>query len=93
MRERSLEIPKDTLDGRKVMLAWIMHVKAYLLNDVGDVERMKMRYYSAPMRFLYYVGSAARGRVEAVRLGEVLSGVVASCSRSCQPCPESPQHT
>jgi hypothetical protein len=51
MRERSLEIPKDTLDGRKVMLAWIMHVKAHLLNDVGDVERMKMRYYSAPMRF------------------------------------------
>jgi hypothetical protein len=44
MTECALEVAKNALDGHKVLLTRIMHVKAHLLNDVGDVGSLKVRY-------------------------------------------------
>jgi hypothetical protein len=37
MRERSLDVAQDALDGRQVFLARVVHVKADLLNGVRNV--------------------------------------------------------
>jgi hypothetical protein len=38
MRERSLDMAQDTLNGRQVLFMRIVHVKTHLLNGVGDVR-------------------------------------------------------
>jgi hypothetical protein len=41
------EVAKNPLHGGEVQLPYGMHVKAHLLDNVGNVGRVKMRYWRA----------------------------------------------
>jgi hypothetical protein len=32
-----MQVPEDPFDSYQVWLLWIMHVEAYLLDNIGDV--------------------------------------------------------
>jgi hypothetical protein len=59
----SVELAKNPLDSSEVGLSWGVHVKALLLNDIGDVGsgRENVRYWRAPVRLRYVVTFATGG--------------------------------
>jgi hypothetical protein len=48
--EGALEVPKDALHSREMGLTRVMHVEAHLLDRIGNVGLVKVRYWRAPAR-------------------------------------------
>jgi hypothetical protein len=48
----ALHIAKDAFDELEVGVSWIMHEEANLLDGVGEVGRVRVRYWRALARLL-----------------------------------------
>jgi hypothetical protein len=44
MGDHTLNIVRDALNGRQVLLARVVNMKAHLMNDIGMSGRVKVRY-------------------------------------------------
>jgi hypothetical protein len=63
MRQHALDVAQDALNGRQVLLAQIVHVKAHLLNGVGDIRAREGEVLESPDEtlILSWVGHGRAG--------------------------------
>jgi hypothetical protein len=69
------QIAQDALHCDKVRLPGIMHMKVNLLDSIGDVGLVNIKYCWALMRLLNQVGSATGGPKVVETLAYVSTGV------------------
>jgi hypothetical protein len=50
--QRASQIAQDVLHRSEVILPRIMHMKTNLLDSVGDIKRVNIRYWRAPVKLL-----------------------------------------
>jgi hypothetical protein len=64
MRQHALDVAQDALNGRQVLFARVVHVKAHLLNGVGDVKARECEVLESPGEtpILSRVGHGRAGR-------------------------------
>jgi hypothetical protein len=60
-----------------MLLAWIVHMKTHLLNDICDVREREGEILESPGKTLILSGSATGVLMEATSFGNVSTGVVA----------------
>jgi hypothetical protein len=56
--EGATKVAKNPLNSGEARLPRIMHMKAHVLNTIGDIWRVKVRYSRAPAKLLKAVGSS-----------------------------------
>jgi hypothetical protein len=76
MRQRTLDVAQDALNGRQALFARVVHVKTHLLNGVGDVRTREGEVLESPGE------TPVLSRVDHGRAGR--SGELGRCVARCR---------